>query len=157
MQCRFPLKQPLTAESLKLSRITSFSPLSLDRKTMYMDHSELGPLKKLWLHCWEFCHYWGKAQEKSERNGVRGEREMKAESMSQGQLSKSISSNVILSHFTIINGPLISGNGPKNIHILWPMKLDLNKELVLWKHVTCIAHKEPCDSMCFEWNTNLTF
>lgn len=43
---------------------------------------------------------------------------MKAESMSQGQLSKSISSNVILGHFTIINSPLISGNGPKNIHIL---------------------------------------
>lgn len=37
------------------------------------------------------------------------------------------------------------------------MKLDLNKELVLWKHVTWILHKEPCDSMHFERNTNLTF
>lgn len=82
---------------------------------------------------------------------------MKAESMSQGQLSKSISSNVILGHFAIINGPLISGNGSKNIHILGLIKLDLNKELVLWKHVTWITHKEPCESMHFEWNTNLTF
>lgn len=37
------------------------------------------------------------------------------------------------------------------------MKLDLNKELVLWKHVTWITHKKPYDSVHFEWNKNLTF